>query len=103
MRIGLGFLVGTALFPRGAQAGEQIVPLVGEVVAGPPDHVLVPFEVPEGIAELEVRHDDQSADNILDWGLVDPDGFRGWGGGNDEPAVVGVDAASRKVAPRPTR
>lgn len=101
MRIGLGFLVGTALFPTGARAGEQIVPLVGEVVAGPPDHVLVPFEVPEGTAEIEVRHDDQSADNILDWGLVDPDGFRGWGGGNDEPAIVGVDAASRSYLPGP--
>lgn len=101
MRIGLGFLVGTALFPTGAHAGEQIVPLVGEVVAGPPDHVLVPFEVPDGTAEIEVRHDDQSADNILDWGLVDPDGFRGWGGGNDEPAVVGVDAASRSYLPGP--
>ena len=101
MRIGLGFLVGTALFPAGARAGEQIVPLVGEVVAGPPDHVLVPFEVPAGTAEIEVRHDDQSADNILDWGLVDPDGFRGWGGGNDEPAIVGVDAASRSYVPGP--
>jgi hypothetical protein len=101
MRIGLGFLVGTALFPASALAGEQIVPLVGEVVAGPPDHVLVPFAVPAGTAEIEVRHDDQSADNILDWGLVDPEGFRGWGGGNDEPAIVGVDAASRSYVPGP--
>lgn len=59
------------------------------------DFFVLPFDVPAGTAEIEVRHDDLSADNILDWGLDDPAGFRGWGGGNVEPAVVGIDAASR--------
>lgn len=56
----------------------------------------LPFEVTAGTRELEVRHDDLSSSNILDWGLFAPDGgFVGWGGGNSEPAVVGPDASSR--------
>jgi hypothetical protein len=50
-----------------------------------------------------VRHDDLSEANILDWGLDDADGFRGWGGGNREPAIVGVDAASRSYVPGPIK
>lgn len=59
------------------------------------------FEVPSGTKELEVRHSDLSAANILDWGLFDPDRFRGWGGGNEEPAVVGELAASRSYLAGP--
>ncbi len=66
-----------------------------------PPYFEVPFSVPEGTVEIEVRHDDLSDANILDWGLRDPDGFRGWGGGNTEPIVVGVDAASRSYLPGP--
>lgn len=96
-------LVATALVfaPAIAHAGEMVIPLVGTVDAGAPDHVFVDFEVPEGIVEIEVRHDDLSEDDILDWGLYDPSGFRGWGGGNSEPAIVGVDAASRSYVPGP--
>lgn len=90
-----------ALSPAVASAGEQIIPLVGTVPAGAPDHVFVDFEVPAGIVEIEVRHDDLSDDDILDWGLYDPAGTRGWGGGNTEPAIVGIDAASRSYIPGP--
>ncbi|MBM4379107.1 MAG: PHP domain-containing protein, partial [Deltaproteobacteria bacterium] len=62
----------------------------------------VPFEVPAGTREVEVRHDDLSEANILDFGLHDASGaFRGWGGGNPEPAVVGESAASRSYLPGP--
>ncbi|MDH3653534.1 MAG: CehA/McbA family metallohydrolase [Myxococcales bacterium] len=73
----------------------------GTVPDGAETHFFLPFEVPEGIAEIEVRHDNLSSENILDWGLDDPNGFRGWGGGNREPAVVGVEAASRSYVPGP--
>ncbi len=60
----------------------------------------VPIEVPAGTAELELRHDDLSSSNILDWGLFTPDGgYVGWGGGNSEPAVINADAASRSYRP----
>lgn len=84
-----------------ASAGETVIPIVGEVPDDGLDHFRVPFEVPAGIVEIEVRHDDLSATNILDWGLEDPAGSRGWGGGNAEPAIVGVQAASRSYVPGP--
>lgn len=88
------WLVATAL------AATPLV-LEGEVPDDGLDHFLVPFEVPAGTREIEVRHDDLSVANILDWGLLDPDGWRGWGGGNTEPAVVGERDASRSYVPGP--
>jgi hypothetical protein len=94
-------LVGAlALLAREA-AADQVIPLDGEVTVGSPDHVLIPFEVPAGTAEIEVIHDGLAPENTLDWGLNDPNGFRGWGGGNPEPAVVGELAASRSYLAGP--
>lgn len=73
----------------------------GEVPADGPDHFFLDFDVPEGTQEIEVRHDDLSDANILDFGLDDPNGYRGWGGGTTEPAIVGVNAASRAYVPGP--
>jgi MYXO-CTERM domain-containing protein len=83
-------------------SADEIIPLKGDVPSGEPLHMLVPFEVPDGIVEIEVRHDDLSNANILDWGLYDPSGaFRGYGGGNTEPAIVGLDHASRSYLTGP--
>lgn len=82
-------------------AADDVITIDGEVPSEGPDHFFVPFDVPEGTAEIEVRHDDLSEDDILDWGLYDTKGFRGWGGGNPEPAIVGVEAASRSYLPGP--
>jgi hypothetical protein len=79
----------------------QDIVLDGPVPPDDLDHFRIPFEVPAGIAEITVHHDDLSEQNILDWGLEDPGGFRGWGGGNSEPAVVGAQAASRSYLPGP--
>jgi uncharacterized protein (TIGR03382 family) len=87
--------------PSTAAAAEQVITLDGVIEAGGLDHELVDFEVPAGTVEIEVRHADASDDDILDWGLYDPEGSRGWGGGNEEPAVVGIDAASRSYTPGP--
>ena len=76
-------------------AAETTIHLEGEVPDDGLEHFFLPFDVPNGIVEIEVRHDDLSDTNILDWGLDDPNGFRGWGGGNTEPAIVGIWAASR--------
>ena len=90
-----------SLLATPALAGETKLVLDGPVPDGGLDHFFVPFDVPEGTVEIEVQHDDLSDDNILDWGLDDPAGFRGWGGGNTEPAVIGVDRASRSYVPGP--
>ena len=75
--------------------------LQGTVPEGPETYFFVPFEVPQDIVEIEVIHDDLSTENILDWGLDDPNGFRGWGGGKSEAAKVGLEAASPSYVPGP--
>jgi len=81
---------------------DQTVALDGAVPLDGGDFFTVAFEVPEGTAELQISHDDGSEADILDWGLLAPDGsFRGWGGGNTEDAVLTADAASRSYLPGP--
>ena len=84
---------------RSAAQEEDVLTFDGEAPLDGPDHFLIPFTVPEGIVEIEVVHDDTLEDNILDWGLNDQHGWRGWGGGTTEPAIVGIDAASRGYVP----
>jgi MYXO-CTERM domain-containing protein len=88
------------LVATGARADSTIT-LKGQVPTDGPDHFFVPFTVPANTAEIEIAHDDESADNILDWGLYDPAGNRGWGGGNSENVVVNASAASRSYVPGP--
>lgn len=80
---------------------DSTLSLSGTVEASGLDHVLVEFEVPEGTQEIEIAHDDLSDADVLDWGLYDTVGFRGWGGGNAEPIVVGALAASRSYLTGP--
>ncbi|MDX2015647.1 MAG: CehA/McbA family metallohydrolase [Myxococcaceae bacterium] len=89
------------LFLLPATVVAQPLVLEGELPTTGPDFVLVPFEVPPGTAEVEVRHPVQQPENILDYGLADARGFRGWGGGNDEPFIVNERAASRSYLPGP--
>ena len=88
-----------------ATANATAAPIVkdGEVPADGLDHFFLDFDVPDGIKEIEVRHDDKSAVNILDFGLYDMDGYRGWGGGTTEPTIVGELAASRAYVPGPIK
>jgi hypothetical protein len=64
------------------------------------DFFLVPFYVPPGTTkEIQMNHrcaDPTSTTNILDAGIQAPDGtVVGWGGGNQETAIVGLQATSR--------
>ena len=74
---------------------EADVPVAGG------DYVDVPFAVPTGTVEIQVSHTDGSDFVILDWGVWSPEGFRGWGGGNTEDAIIGVDQSSRSYLPGP--
>lgn len=73
----------------------------GAVPEGPENFFFLPFEVPEGIVEVEVRHFNLTPGNTLDWGLDDPNGFRGWGGGKGQPGLVGLEAALPSYIPGP--
>jgi hypothetical protein len=75
----------------------------GVVPADGPDHFFLDFDVPAGTKEIEIRHDDKSDVNILDWGLLDQNGYRGWGGGTTEATIVGETAASRAYVPGPIK
>jgi len=78
-----------------ASAQEPTFHFEGPVPEGPDTFFFLEFDVPEGTAEIEVvhAHDPAETDNVLDWGIDDPNGSRGWGGGNRENAIVGVEAA----------
>jgi hypothetical protein len=75
--------------------------LTGDVPVAGGDYVDVTFEVPAGTQEIRIAHDDGSTFDILDWGVWSPDGFRGWGGGLTDDAVIGVDQSSRGYLPGP--
>lgn len=75
------------------------VHLEADVVADGGDFVDVAFEVPAGTRELRVSHTDGDPDVILDFGVWSPEGFRGWGGGNTEDAIIGVEQSSRSYLP----
>jgi hypothetical protein len=93
-------LLASTFASRPAIADSEVV-LDGNVPEDALDHFFLPFDVPAGTAEIEVRHVGLTDGNVLDFGLDDPNGFRGWGGGNVEPAVVGVEAASRSYLAGP--
>ncbi len=92
-------LVASVVAGSSTASAQTTIVLDAAIPDGTARYFAVPFTVPEGIREIEVRHDDRSEMNILDWGLSDPMRFRGWGGGNTEPAVVSADAASRSYVP----
>jgi len=69
--------------------------LEADVPAAGGDYVDVEFVVPANTKEIRVAHDDGSDFDILDWGVWSSEGFRGWGGGNTEDAIIGETESSR--------
>lgn len=94
-------LVTAAIFSGAALGQGADIILEGPVPIGGGPFFDLPFEVPEGIREIEVFHRPLDPRDVLDWGLEDPSGFRGHGGHNLENAVVGDAAASRSYLPGP--
>jgi MYXO-CTERM domain-containing protein len=77
------------------------LPLEGDVTAEGGDYVRIPFEVPEGTVEIGYQHTDNSGPDILDFGMRDPGGQRGWCGGLTDDDVIGVEESSRCYMPGP--
>src|SRR5579862_2165164 len=69
------------------------------VTADGGDYVVVPFTVPDGTAEIDVAHAAGSDGEILDFGVWAPEGFRGWGGGLTDDAIIDVAQSSRGYLP----
>lgn len=100
------------LFPLGAAllcaplavAQENAEPsevFEGTFPEGGGDFLSLPFEVTAGTRELEVRRVIVDEEDVIDFGVRDPAGFRGWSGGNSEPAIIGEEASSRSYHPGP--
>jgi hypothetical protein len=102
-RLGLAVSAFFALSFGAAAAPAAAIVKDGVVPADGPDHFFLDFDVPVGTKEIEIRHDDESTANILDWGVYDQDGYRGWGGGTSEHVVIGELAASRAYVPGPIK
>jgi MYXO-CTERM domain-containing protein len=95
-------VLGSLVLLAAPARADTVIPLDGDVPDDGTEFLSLPFDVPTGTKEIQIDHDDLSAANILDWGLADEAGkFRGWGGGNTEPAVVGELAASRSYLTGP--
>jgi MYXO-CTERM domain-containing protein len=73
----------------------------GDVTADGGDYVIVPFTVPAGTAEIDVSHAAAADGEILDFGVWSPDGYRGWGGGLTDDAIIDVAQSSRGYMPGP--
>ncbi|MBI1948861.1 MAG: PHP domain-containing protein [Deltaproteobacteria bacterium] len=99
MRFALPLLV--VLAARGALAQGAADLVVEDAVPADGEFFEVPFEVPAGTVEIQIAHRPLDDGDILDFGVQAPEGFRGYGGGNLEDAIVGVAASSRSYLPGP--
>jgi predicted metal-dependent phosphoesterase TrpH len=61
----------------------------------------VPFEVPAGVAAISGRLRYDRRGSVIDLGLFDPGGFRGWSGSSKEGFVVTADRATPGYLPGP--
>lgn len=86
-----------------AEAGRERV-LTGMLTHADHEHYReVPFDVPEGATRISVRfsYDGQAQKSVIDLGLLDPQRFRGWGGGSHPAFTVAIEDASPGFLPGP--
>lgn len=104
-----------AAFPDQAHAQAPVpepspaaLPFADRTLAGTltgKDHqtyVEVPFEVPAGVERLTIDFEYDRADRtVIDLGLLDPNGLRGWSGGNKSSITVATSDATPSYVPGP--
>ncbi|WP_336966557.1 CehA/McbA family metallohydrolase [Sphingobium aquiterrae] len=63
----------------------------------------VPFDVPEGATRISIRftYDGKAQKSVIDLGMLDPQRFRGWGGGSHPDFTLAVEDASPGFLPGP--
>ncbi len=65
-------------------------------------YIEAPFEVPAGVTRLTIAFDYPRAHRtVLDLGLVDPDRFRGWSGGERRTFTLSAEDATGSYLPGP--
>ena len=104
------FLVALSLlgpsFSGAAQAETMPLELVLTGKLSGKDHqtyVKAPFEVPEGVERITIEFSYTGKDQrtVVDLGLYDPNGLRGWSGGNKTTFTVARNDASQSYLPGP--
>jgi hypothetical protein len=88
----------------GGSAGSTEQVLTGTLTGA--DHESyreVPFDVPEGATRISVRFDFDGKEqrSVIDLGLLDPQRFRGWGGGSHPTLTVAIEEATPGYLPGP--
>lgn len=91
-------------WPAHAQIGKPDLVLTGEITGA--DHQTykpMTFDVPPGVTRLEIAFDYTGRENrtVVDLGLLDPQRFRGWSGGNKKTFFVSTEAATASYLPGP--
>ena len=62
----------------------------------------LPFTVPPGTTRISIDFSyDKDNRTVIDLGLRDPQGLRGWSGGNKSHIEIGADTATPSYAPGP--
>jgi hypothetical protein len=81
----------------------QNLDLRGAIAHGTDGYVLVPFEVPAGVKRLDISfsYTGREDHTTLDLGLLDPQRFRGWSGGNKHAFTIGIADATPSYLPGP--
>lgn len=63
-------------------------------------YIAQPFTVPEGVTSITVSFDYDRADKtVIDLGVADPNGIRGWSGGNKASFTIGATEATLSYLP----
>jgi hypothetical protein len=84
------------------ECGAQLTTLTGRVSsADAKTYRMLPFSVPEGTTRIEVGYSWTDSQTVLDLGLWDADGFRGWSGSRQSTVWIQPDGAERGYLPGP--
>lgn len=87
---------------EGGSSGEQV--LTGTLThADHEQYREVPFDVPDGATRVTVRfaYDGKEQRSVIDLGILDPERFRGWGGGSHAGFTLATEDASPGFLPGP--
>src|SRR5262245_3680063 len=94
-------LSSAASFVRADEIAPDLV--LRGTIQGKDNHTyrLVPFTVPAGTVRISVdfEYSGKEQDTALDLGLFDPNGFRGWSGGNKSVFTVSASDATPSYLP----
>ncbi|ESQ87140.1 CehA/McbA family metallohydrolase [Asticcacaulis benevestitus] len=99
----LGFTALAALCATSALATPDVVMKGRLTGTAHQTYIDLPFQVPEGVTRITVsfRYTGREQKSTIDLGLDDPNGFRGWSGGNKSEFTLSATDATPSYLPGP--